>query len=361
MLKWIEINIGVVAENARAIKKRLSPGVSFMAVIKEDAYGHGAIEIARTVLANGADELGVLTLDEATILRKAGIKAPILTLAPAPQDFAVDFIKLGVQPTVDAPGFLRALNSAAKSEQNTVYTIDIDSGLKRWGISPAELPEFLKTASKCTKVRATGLSTHISYAPQKNMIEAEEKLSSFQKLGKLARGFFPDIKLYAANSSVLCDFPHWQMDGVRIGNLLYGLYPSKIYLKKTKGPPIPGLNQPWKFYARIISVKKVKKGESLGYASDFVACKAMTIATVPAGYADGLTLEPTEKSIKLSAGQNYWGILNGKIAPFVGKSAIAHTLLDISNCPGAAVGDKVLLPVRRTAASARVPRIYLSN
>jgi alanine racemase len=358
MLKWIEIDLKTVAANARAIKRVLKPGVAFMAVVKEDGYGHGALEIAKTALSNGADTLGTLTLEEAALLRREGIKAPIAALAPAPASSAGDFIRLGVVPTVDSLEFVKALDFRTPAGRLTSYCIDIDSGLKRWGVAPKDFPAFLAASLKSKKAVPAAMSTHVAYAPRKNMIEAEEKLSSFKELGGRAKKFYPRVKLHAANSAVLCDFPNWQLDMARVGNLLYGLYPSKVYLEKTKGPPIQGLKRPWKFYARIISVKKAGKGESLGYASDYVSCKPMTIATIPAGYADGLTLEPSEKSIKLSAGQAYWGVINGRKAPFVGRAGIAHTLLDITGIPGVRIGTPVLLPVRRTAASARIPRIY---
>jgi len=358
MIKWIEIDLGVVKNNVRAIKAALAPGVKLMAVVKADAYGHGALEISKTALSNGADMLGTLTLEEAALLRSKGVRAPIAALAPAPVSDAKDFISLGVAPTADSLDFIKALDSKTPAGRNTHYHIDIDSGLKRWGVEPKAFPAFLRETLKFKKAVPTGISTHIAYVPDKNMIEAEEKLSSFRELGERAKKYYPGLKLHAANSSVLCDFPHWQLDMARIGNLLYGLYPSKIYLKKTQGPPIKGLERPWKFYARVISIKTVKKGESLGYASDYVSCKPMTIATVPAGYADGLTLEPSEKSIKISGGQAYWGVINGLEAPFVGRAAIAHTLLDITGIPGVKTGAPVLLPIRRTAASVRIPRIY---
>jgi alanine racemase len=358
MLKWIEIDLKTVGANVRTIKNVLNPGVAFMAVVKEDGYGHGALEISKSALANGAGELGTLTLEEAALLRRAGIKAPITALAPAPVSSAAEFIKLGVTPTVDSLSFIKALDAATAAGRRTYYNIDVDSGLKRWGVEPGCLPAFLKGTLKFKKAIPAAMSTHIAYAPQKNMIEAEEKLSSFSESGTYAKNFYPGLKLHAANSSVLCDFPHWQLDMARIGNLLYGLYPSRVYLKKTKGPPIKGLERPWKFYARVISIKTVGKGESLGYASEYVSCKSMTIATIPAGYADGLTLEPSEKSIKISAGQAYWGIIDDHPAPFVGRSAIAHTLLDVTGISGIKIGTPVLLPIRRTAASARIPRIY---
>jgi len=361
MNKWIEINIGQIQNNVKAIKKILKKETKFMAVVKADAYGHGAIKVSNIALRNGADLLGVLTVDEAIILRKAGIKADIVILVPSLSD-EIDTIKqYHIIPTVDSFDFLKSLNKKITGNKKYPCYLDIDFGLKRWGINPNDFQNFFKKASTLKNIKILAISTHINYVPPKNMTEAEEKLSQFKKLGEFAKTLFPDIKLHAANSSILCDFPHWQLDMVRVGNLMYGLYPSKIYFEKTKGAPIKGIKRPWKFYSKIISIKTASKGESLGYSSEYIAVKRMKIATIATGYSDGLTMEPTDKSIKLSSGFSYWAIINGRKAPFIGKSGICHTLLDISNIPNVKVGDKVLLTVRRTGASLRIPKIYTNN
>ena len=225
-------------------------------------------------------------------------------------------------------------------------------------MEPDAAEAFLRRALLFRKLEPLGLSAHLAYRPPQNMIEAEEKLSA---LGKLAAGLgaiAPGLKAYAANSAILCDFPQWQLDMVRVGNLLYGIYPTDVYQKRRQGPPLPGLGRPWQFYARIISVRQIKKGESLGYAGEFTAPRAMRLATIPAGYSDGLTMEPTEPQIRITAGFRYWGLINGKKAYFVGKAGISHTLLDVTDIPEARPGAAVALHVRRTAANARIPRIY---
>jgi alanine racemase len=357
MNKWIEINTGQIKRNVKAIKKTLKKETKFMAVVKADAYGHGAVKVSKIALQNGADLIGTLTVDEAIILRKAGIKAAIVLLSPSLIS-DIDKIKYyRLIPTADSLEFLNALNKKSSAKKQPCY-IDIDFGLKRWGINPNDFLIFFQRTLKLKNIKVLAISTHIDYVPPKNMTEAEEKLSQFKKLGETAISLAPGLMLHAANSSILCDFPHWQLDMVRIGNLIYGLYPSKIYLEKTKGAPIKGIERPWKFYSKIISIKTANKGESLGYSSEYVAVKKMKIATIATGYGDGLTMEPTDKSIKLSSGFSYWGIIGRHKAPFIGKSGICHTLLDISSIPNVKIGDKVLLPVRRTGASLRIPRIY---
>ncbi len=358
MNKWIEIDLKIIKRNIKAIKKTLNKETKFMAVVKADAYGHGAVKISNIALQNGADLLGVLSVDEAIILKQAGIKAEIVILSPSlPAE--IDKIKqYRLIPTADSLEFLKALNGKTTSKKIYPCYLDIDFGLKRWGINPNDFLNFLKKVLTLKNIKILAISTHIDYVPPKNMTEAEEKLSQFKKLGEAAKTLAPDLMLHAANSSILCDFPHWQLDMVRIGNLIYGLYPSKIYFEKTKGAPIKGIERPWKFYSKIISIKTANKGESLGYSSEYVAVKKMKIATIATGYSDGLTMEPTDKSIKLSSGFSHWGIIKERKAPFIGKSGICHTLLDISNIPNVKIGDKVLLPVRRTGASQRIPRIY---
>lgn len=356
MLKWVEIDLKVLAGNARAVKRALRPGVKFMAVVKADGYGHGAAKVARAALASGADCVGVLTADEGAALRAALPRAEIHLLAPSLPEEARLIVKNDLTPTADSLPFIRALDRAAKGP--APYHLDIDLGLGRWGVKPEEAEAFISRALEFKKARPGWLSAHLAYRPAQNMTEAEEKLQSFSALVQSLRRLAPGLKAHAANSAILSDFPHWQLDLVRVGNLLYGIYPTDIYRKKRQGPPLPGLVRPWQFYARIISVREVKKGESLGYASEFTAPHDMRLATIPAGYSDGLTMEPTENKIKITAGFRYWGVIGGKKAHFAGRTGIVHTLLDVTHIPEARPGAQVALHVRRTAANARLPRVY---
>ena len=176
--------------------------------------------------------------------------------------------------------------------------------------------------------------------------------------GSLARSFLARSVVGVGGRSprsVLLDFPRWQLDMVRIGNLLYGIHPRSSQIELA-------LENPWRFLARVLAVRTIPKGGSIGYASEYLAPKRMRIATVPVGYADGLTMEPVERLIGLRMrGPEYWGWLKGKKVPFVGQTGIAHVLLDVSAVPTARPGDPVLLPIRRTAASARIPRVYLKD
>ncbi|MFI5345073.1 MAG: alanine racemase [Elusimicrobiota bacterium] len=346
-LKWIEVDLSAIAHNARWVSSRLD-GARFMAVVKVDAYGHGAPEVARVALKAGATCLGVRDLSEAAELRRAGIKAPIHLLAPILPDQAAEAVRLGVVVTVDDISQARALNAAARGKRVGV-NVDVDSGLGRWGVAPKDLPALMSALGRLKNVRVVGLSSHIDYVPGKNSIEAEEKLGAFKKLAAPYKKKNPALLTRAANSSVFMDFPHHRFDMACVGNLLYGINPS--------GRAAP-LKNAWRFCARIVSLREVRKGTSIGYASEYLAPRRMRVATLPVGYADGLTMEPAERLIGFGAGFAYWGMRQGVRLPFVGRCGISHVLVDATDAPDAKIGDVVTLPVRRTAAR-HLTRVYL--
>ncbi|MDE2040327.1 MAG: alanine racemase [Elusimicrobia bacterium] len=349
-LKWVEIDLAAIRANLRWVRSRLSPGAALMAVVKADAYGHGAAAVARQAVANGASCLGVLTTAEAEALRQSGIAAPIVLLAPIVPPNAAQVARLRLTATIDDLDQAAALDRAAKRERLGVH-VDLDFGLGRWGLPPRRLAAFLDALRRFKRLEFKGLSTHIDYVAGKNAVEAEEKLRSFAKLAAAAKRRHPGLLAHAANSSVLLDFPHWQLDMVRVGNLLYGINAAKA---KTDS-----LKNPWTFQARIIALHDVPRGRSIGYASEYVAARAMRVATLPAGYADGLTMEPAERLISFGPGFQYWGTLRGVRTPFIGRVGISHVLVDVTDVKDAAVGEAVALPIRRTAASSNLPRRYL--
>ncbi len=347
-VKWVEVDLGVVRANVRWIKSRLSPKTVLMAVVKEDAYGHGGAEISREAIRGGASSLGVLTVREAAALRRAGIKASIQLLAPVLPSSARDIFKWRLIPTIDDLEQARAINAAAPASGAAVH-VDLNFGLGRWGVSPRNTAEFLDALSRLRRLSLRGLSTHIDYVPGKNAVEAEEKLRSFSSMASRLKKHFPGLICHAANSSVLLDFPHRQMDMVRVGNLLYGVKPSSF--------PAP-IRSPWSLKARIVSLREVERGRSIGYAGEYIAPKRMRIGTLLCGYADGVAMEPAERFISLGSGFQYWGIVRGRKAPFIGRCGIAHILVDVTGIAGVRRGDVVTLPARRTATSPRVPRFY---
>ena len=347
MLKWIEINIPAILHNLREVRERLRPGTKLMAVVKADAYGHGALEVSSALVRNNVQCLGVLTMEEALELRKRFSKIPLILLAPVLKEYAEEILRHRLIPTLDNMDFAEALQK--KSRTPVSIYVDLDMGLGRWGVTPRQLPRFLKRISLLGKIKVLGLSTHLDYVAGKNMEETEEKLKNFRRIFQNARHEIPSLTCHAANSSLFLDFPQWQMDMVRIGNLLYGINPT------SKSMP---LRNPWKFQAKIISVKRIPKGTPIGYGSEYTASKDMRIGTLPVGYSDGLTMEPADRWIRLGGTYRYWGTMGNSQLPFVGRCGISHVLVDLSGVPDTKVGDVVTLPIRRTAANPRIPRTY---
>jgi alanine racemase len=262
-------------------------------------------------------------------------------LAPILPEQATEAVKLGVIAVIDSLEQAKALARVGKVR----LQIDLDFGLGRWGLNPKELPALMSALKKFKNLSVDGLSAHLGYMPGKNAVEAEEKLRTFQKLA----GQYPGINMRAANSTVFMDFPHRRFNQACIGNLLYGINRSKI--------KPAALKMPWSFFVRVLSVKEAAKGSSLGYASEYLVPRRMTVATLPVGYADGLTMQPAERLIGLGASQSFWGRKDGVSLPFVGRCGISHVLVDASGLPHIKAGDIVELPIRRTAA--RAPRVYV--
>lgn len=347
-LKWIEIDLEAIRWNLRWTRSQLAPGAELMAVVKADAYGHGAERVASLAVREGASRLGVFTVAEAAALRAAGIRAPIVVLCPPLPAEAAEAARLGLEPTVDSTALARALERAARRPVRV--HVDLDYGLGRWGIEPRGLERFLKALRPLRRVRVAGLSAHLDYVPGKNAIEAEEKLGDFARRADEARAAFPELKAHCANSAVLLDFPHRQMDMVRVGNLVYGINRTR------KEAP---LRKPWALHARIVSLREVGKGRPIGYGSEYLAPRRMRVASLPVGYSDGLTMEPAQRvGIRLQRGHEYWGWLKGRKVPFAGPCGISHVLVDVTAAPGARIGDPVAVPMRRTAANPRIPRVY---
>lgn len=346
-MKWVEIDLTVIAGNAAWIRSQLPKGTGFVAAVKADAYGHGVVEVSQVVLKAGAERLGVRDLAEAAVLRKAGIKAPIQMLAPFLPEDSAEALKLDVIPVIESLIQAKALHQAAKGGQLRLQ-VDLEFGLARWGLAPKELPALMTALSKLRGVTVDGISAHLGYMPGKNAVEAEEKLGAFERLTASYKRLDPALRLRAANSTVFMDFPHRRFDLACVGNLLYGINRSKVKPS--------ALKMPWRFFARVLSVREAAKGSSIGYASEYLVPRKMKVATLAVGYADGLTMQPAERLIGLGASQSFWGKKDGVNLPFVGRCGISHVLVDATGLPGIKPGDAVELPVRRTAS--RAPRVY---
>ncbi|MBT8367593.1 MAG: alanine racemase [Deltaproteobacteria bacterium] len=380
-LTWAEIDLNAYAHNIKELRRVTRPGARLMAVVKANGYGHGAVEVARTALQNGAESLGVARLHEAVELREAGLEAPILIFGYSPPDSAETLINYDLTQTVYSPATAEALSDQAARKGQIKIHIKVDSGMGRLGLLLDELADGISddrsTANTIGDIAAInglanleteGIFTHFATADSADKSYANKQLDRFTDfLNRLDRaGLSPPVR-HAANSSAVIDMPDSHLDMVRPGIATYGLYPSdevnhrRVYLK-----PVMTLK------SRIIHLKKVPAGFNISYGITFQTKNPTTIATVPVGYADGLN--------RLLSSRGHM-LVHGHRIPIVGRVCMDLTMLDVGSLSGAAIEDEVVVfgPQGHeavtadelastlntinyeivTSISARVPRIYI--
>jgi alanine racemase len=330
---WVEIDLSAIAANSRRIKQLIGPNVELLASLKADAYGHGALRVAQTVLHNGASRIGVATLSEAVPLCQAGITAPILIFGYLPPWQMREAVRLGVTVTIYSLEGVRALAQAAQSlGTEALAHLKIDSGMGRLGMRTEDLESIVRVAAEAHNlpgVRLEGIFTHFASADSADQTHSRLQLSRFkQVLAALEEvGLRPSL-VHAGNSAATLTLPEAHFGMVRVGVALYGLHPSdEVRLPEGFQPALS-------FKTHLAQVKDVPAGECISYGCTFVTPRAMRIAVIPVGYADGFRRAPSN-----------WGevLVRGKRAPLVGRVCMDQCMLDVSHIPGAAVGDEVVL------------------
>ncbi len=326
------------------LRKIILPQTRLMAVVKADAYGHGATAVARCALENGADTLGVARLQEAMVLREAGVTAPILIFGHTSPEVVEKLIHCELIQTVfdirDAFAYDRAARLLGKK---LPIHLKIDTGMGRLGFGGVfsrdeinrEVPECallsaIETVIRLPNLAVDGIYTHFAAADEADKSGARCQLERFVLLiQRLAsRGIEFPVK-HAANSAAIIDLPDSHLDMVRAGIALYGLYPSDQVDKR-----VISLLPAMTFRSRIIQTKNVPAGFRVSYGGDYVAPAATQIATVPVGYADGLNRRLSSRGRMLVHGQR---------APIAGRVCMDLTMLDVGHIPDVSPGDDVVI------------------
>lgn len=324
--QWIEIDLNALKQNIKALRSHLRQGTKFMAVVKKNAYGHGALTISRVALEAGAEYLAVYSLEEALELREAGIQAPLLIMGPVSLGRADTVVKQRLIPTVVEMELARALSHAGK-KLNAVADVHvkIDIGLNRFGVSLEEAPELLNYLDTLPNVKVVGLYTHFSSADEANQTPTKIQMERFLKLTKL----FPQIKLlHAANSAATLQFPETHLNMVRVGISIYGFYPSVAVRKAVPLKPVLSLK------TRVVRVHSIKTGEGVSYGWTWVPPRDSIVALIPFGYAHGLPRLLSNKGNVL---------IRGRRAPIRGVVCMDQTIIDVTDIPDVRVGDEVTI------------------
>lgn len=314
---WLEIDLAALAGNVRALRALAGPDRQLFAVVKANAYGHGAEIVGPAALAAGADRLAVATLGEGIALRQVGVEAPILLLGYTPGWLAEELLRWNLTATLFDAETAQEWSAAAIAQGSRIPVhVKVDTGMHRLGIAPEEGLAFCQRLAELPGLTAEGVYTHFSTADEADLRYARLQLQRFTQLlaGLKEAGLRPPLA-HAANSAAILRLPESRLDGVRAGIALYGLHPSPDV-------PLPGAFRPvlaWK--ARIAQVKPLAAGEPVSYGNSWVAPRPAIIAVLPVGYADGFPRAP-----------RHWGsvLVHGGPAPIVGRVCMDMTIVDVT-------------------------------
>lgn len=328
---FAEVDLEAIRHNVREGKKRLLPGTKMMAVVKANAYGHGAVPVSKA-LYGLADAYGVATAEEAVELREAGIDKGILVLGYTPESWYPEIVHYGISQTVYTRQMAEGLQGEALRQGKRVSVhIKLDTGMGRIGFPPTrESVRVVQEIAALPRVDMEGLFTHFARADEKTIDAAREPFARYQMFAGWLREAGVGIPVHhVSNSASIIGFPEAQLDMVRSGIITYGLYPSGEVSRE-----VLSLRPAMQWKSRISFLKEVAPGTPIGYGGTFTADRKMVVATVPVGYADGMKRDLSNKGRVLVRGQ-YAGI--------VGRICMDQFMIDVSGIPGAAIGDPVTI------------------
>ena len=336
---YAEVRLDAVISNMDNMKANIAPKTKMIAVIKTDGYGHGAIPIAREL--EGLDYLfgfAVATAEEALILRHVGIKKPILILG---YTFPYSYEKLieeEVRMAVFSEDTLKELSEAAARlsergiRKNAKVHIKVDTGMSRIGVRPDEKGlEFVKRTFETEGIEVEGIFTHFARADESDKTAAKKQLTEFREfIGRIEEKTGRKIPVkHCSNSAGIVEIPDANMDVVRAGITLYGLWPSNQVRKD-----IVKLSPALSLYSHILYIKEIEAGTAVSYGGTYVADRVRRVATIPVGYGDGYPRGLSGKGHIL---------IHGKKAPILGRVCMDQFMVDVTEIPEAAMGDRVTL------------------
>ncbi len=328
---WVELDLEAIAQNCERLVELAGTDAEVMVVLKADAYGHGAVRIAHTVLAHGARRLGVACLSEAVALRQAGIDAPILVLGYLPLWQARPALLHNVTCTVFSEEMVQALSSAAQDLRTTARVhLKVDTGMGRLGLFPDQVLPFLERMANLPGILWEGIFTHFPVAddPDEDAYTRAQTEQFETLLGRLREAGHTFPLVHAANSAGACRIPSTRFNLVRPGIAIYGLAPSG------KASLPAGFRPALRFKTTVAQVKTFPPGSSISYGRTYHTTAAQCIAVLPVGYADGFRRAP-----------RHWGevLVRGQRAPIVGRVCMDYTMVDVTHIEGVRPGDEVVL------------------
>ena len=325
------IDLAALRHNTRLIKSHLKPQTQLLAVVKANAYGHGALPCTLALLKSGVDQLGVATVEEGLFLRKNGITAPILILGLCGGEEIAEALVNDIQLTIiDAESARRISACAQKLNKVAQVHIKADTGMARLGIcsNPPDI-QTLKTISELPNLDIVGIFSHFAAADDPEQTYSKMQLQRFLNFIEAAKqqGLNPPLR-HICNGSAIIDFPAAHLDMVRTGMPLYGGWSAEHLCSKVPLKPVMQVS------AQISQIRTIAAGESVGYSCTWKAPVESRIATLPLGYADGLPRLLANRAEVL---------VNGQRAKLVGSICMDQVMVDVTHIPEAKAGDTVVL------------------
>lgn len=322
---WAEVDLDAISQNVRSLKKAAG-GAQLMAVVKANAYGHGAVAVAAAALQAGAGYLGVASVDEGAQLREGDISAPILLLGPTSVADAERVVAHQLTATVNSRQLALALaRFASEGSGRCLVHLKVDTGLHRSGLPPAELIPLAESLRQLPSLTVEGLFTHFATADE---ADKEFTYRQYRVLLEVSSRL-PWIPLrHASNTAAVIDLPEMALEMVRCGIGVYGCYPSREVSRRV--PLRPALT----LKSRLVRVSRLAPGEGVGYGLTWRAARPSRVGLLPCGYADGYP------RLLSNCGRV---LIGGHPAPVVGRVSMDSLVVDLTDLPGAEEGGEAVL------------------
>ncbi|HEU4685743.1 MAG TPA: alanine racemase [Nitrospira sp.] len=327
---YAQVNLASLGHNLEEIRRRLAPSCDIVAIVKANAYGHGAAETARELIRLGITRLAVVSVPEGMVLREAGITRDLLVLGMIGDEQLADMVAFRLTPVVSDSRRLPALAHAAASKNVALpIHIKLDTGMGRLGLSPEEILPAFEQLEAFKSLRVEGLMTHLADADGKTAEQTERQLARFRETVETLRRRGIDVPLvHAANSAAIVRFAEAHFSLVRPGIMLYGYHtlPTSV--------PAPNLKPVLSLKTAVGQVRTLRSGTTVSYNGTFTAGRTSRIAVLPIGYADGYSRRLSNRGAVL---------IHGRRAPIVGLVCMDMTMVDVTDIPETQVGDEVVV------------------
>ena len=326
---WVEVDLDRFAANLREVRSLAAPVRDLLLVVKADAYGHGAVDIAEAAADEGVAVLGVATLHEGIQLRQAGCALPIIVLSPLLPGEIPEAVGHGLDPTVCDLAFAQALSLAAvAADRPQRIHVEIDTGMGRIGVREEDAESFLESVVALAGLRLASLFTHFPDADSDDLAFTRDQARRFRELlDRLERRGIRAPRVHAANSAGTVNLPEWRFDWVRVGLLAYGHAPLGRHAALALEPVMS-------FKSRLVQVRDLPAGVPISYARTFVTARPTRTGVVAVGYGHGYSWLLSNRGQML---------VRGRRVPILGRVTMDLTMVDLTEVPGASVGDEVVL------------------